>query len=41
MGIHFTPGQPPFLFDALLQGGGYLGVVDTQDPISLLEKGEL
>ena len=27
--------------DALLQGGGYLGVVDTQDPIALLEKGEL
>ena len=27
--------------DALLAGGGYLGVVDTRDPMELLKTGEL
>ncbi len=27
--------------DALMQGGGYLGVVDTRDPMELLKTGEL
>lgn len=29
------------IHDALAQGGGYLGAVDTRDPIDLLESGEI